>query len=124
MLKKMEKLNEITKDELIKKNFRKLNRIFKFLDKDRRLVAEKLCKKAAFMDVTLDEMQRQITAEGYIITATNGNGFEVRTDHPAMKTYNTMIKNYTAVIKQLAELLPEGSEEADEIISFMRSKKK
>ena len=41
-----------------------------------------------------------------------------------MKTYNTMIKNYTAVIKQLAELLPEGSEEADEIISFMRSKKK
>ena len=118
----MEKLNEITKDELIKKNFRKLNRIFKFLDKDRRLVAEKLCRKAAFMDVTLDEMQRQITAEGYIITATNGNGFEVRTDHPAMKTYNTMIKNYTAVIKQLAELLPEAPEAADDIISFMRSK--
>lgn len=120
----MEKLTEIQKEELISKNFKKLKRIFRDLDKDRQLVAEKLCRKAAFMDVTLDEMQIQITQEGYVIEAVNGNGFKVQMDHPAMKTYNAMIKNYTSVMKQLAELLPEGSEEASEIIAFMRGKKK
>ena len=120
----MEKKSELQKEELISRDFRKLKKIFRFLDKDLRLVAEKLCRKAAFMDVTLDEMQEQITEEGYVIEAVNGNGFKVKMDHPAMKTYNTMIKNYTAVMKQLAELLPEGSEEADEIMAFMKGKKK
>lgn len=120
----MEKLTEIQKEEEISKNFKKLKRIFRFLDKDRRSFAEKLCRKAAFMDVTLDEMQAQITAEGYVVEAVNGNGFRVKMDHPAVKTYNTMIKNYTAVMKQLADLLPEGSEEADEIMAFMKGKKK
>jgi seryl-tRNA(Sec) selenium transferase len=120
----MEKLNEKEKEELILKDLRKLRRIFKNLDKDRKVVAEKLCKKAAFMDVTLDEMQSQIVAEGYVVEAVNGNGFTVQMDHPAMKTYNTMIKNYTTVMKQLADLLPEGAEEADELLAYVGRKKK
>lgn len=120
----MENLTQIEKEELISRNFKKFKKIFRFLDKDHRSFAEKLCRKAAFMDVTLDEMQEQITEKGYVVEAINGNGFKVLMDNPALKSYNTMIKNYTAVMKQLADLLPDGSKEADEIMEFMRGKKK
>lgn len=119
----MEKKIDKTKEELISKEMRKLKKIFRFLDKDRRIIAEKLCKKAAFMDVTLDEMQEQITEEGYVIEGINGNGFKVKMDHPAVKSYNTMIKNYNMVVKQLAELLPEDAEEADELLMHIRGVK-
>ena len=119
----MEKNIDKTKEELISKELRKLKKIFRFLDKDRRIIAEKLCKKAAFMDVTLDEMQEQITEEGYVIEGINGNGFKVKMDHPAVKSYNTMIKNYNMVVKQLVELLPEDAEEADELLMHIRGVK-
>ena len=37
----------------------------------------------------------------------NGNGFNVTQEHPAQKSYNTMIGKYTAVIAKLDEMLPE-----------------
>ena len=115
---------EKTKEELISAEIRKLKRIFKNLDKDAKTFAEKLIKKAAFMDVTLEELQRKVADEGTIVTAVNGNGFEVTMEHPALKTYNTMIKNYIQTMKQLADFLPEDTEELDELTSFIKERKK
>ena len=114
---------EKTKEEKILAEFRKLKRFSSKFDKDKKNIAEKLCKKAAFMDVTLDEMQETITTEGSVIEAVNGNGFTVKMDHPALKGYNAMIKNYTAVIKQLVDLMPQGAEEADELLAFVKRRK-
>lgn len=113
---------EKTKEERILAEERKLKRIFKILEKDKLTIAAKLCKKAAFMDVTLDDMQAQITAEGFTKKAVNGNGFTVEMDHPALKSYNTMIKNYNTVMKQLIDLLPEDTEEVDELLLHIRGK--
>lgn len=120
----MENKTSIQKEELIQKELRKLKRTFKILDKDKKVIAEKLSKKAAFMDVTLDEMQEQITREGYVVEAVNGNGFKIAMDHPAVKSYNAMIKNYNATIKQLIDLLPEDTEEVDELMMHIRGGRK
>ena len=59
---------------------------------------------------TLTELKNIVDEQGAVITTTNGNGFEVMTENPAQKSYNTMIKNYTAAIKQLTGFLPEAAE--------------
>ena len=98
---------EKTKEERILAEERKLKRIFKILEKDK---------------LTIDDMQVQITAEGFTKKAVNGNGFTVEMDHPALKSYNTMIKNYNTVMKQLIDLLPEDTEEVDELLLHIRGK--
>ena len=115
---------EITKEELISKNYRKFKKFFKDLEKDRLEFADKLCKKAAFMDVMLEDMQSKITEEGAVITAVNGNGFKVQMDNPAIKAYNIMFKNYSTAMKQLIDLLPQGAEEEDELLMFVKGKKR
>ena len=40
----------------------------------------------------------------------------------ALEAYNTIIKNYNSVIKQLLDILPEGVE-ADELESFLGGRK-
>lgn len=104
--------------------YRKFKKFFRFLDKDRLEFADKLCRKAAFMDVMLEEMQEKVAREGSVITAVNGNGFEVQMDNPAIKAYNVMFKNYSVAMKQLIELLPQGTDEADELMLFVKGKKK
>lgn len=36
---------------------------------------------------------------------------------------NTMVKNFNATIKALADLIPNNREESDELLDFIRGKK-
>lgn len=98
---------ELSKDDKIKKEMLKLKKIFKDISKDRKSLCENLIKNAAFMSVTLEELQEDINIRGTVIVATNGNGFRVTSENPSQKSYNVMISRYTAIIKQLEEMLPD-----------------
>ena len=67
---------EKTKEQRIKSEISKLKKIFGNLDKERMTLAMKLIENAAFMMVTLEDLQKTINEEGAIRTGTNGNGFE------------------------------------------------
>lgn len=114
---------ENEKDKKIKREIAKFKKIFKSVYPKGNIFAEKLYQQAAFMSVTLDELEEKINAEGAIIKTVNGNGFEVTMEHPAAKQYNAMIKNFNATIKALADLIPDNREESDELIDFIRGKK-
>ncbi|MEG0430289.1 MAG: hypothetical protein RSB99_03460 [Bacilli bacterium] len=119
----MDNKDNIEKEKQISKEYKKLKKMFKFLDKEKENLADKLCKKAAFMDVTLNDLQEKINEEGYIIEAVNGNGFKIRMDNPAAKGYNTMIKNFNQTIKHLIDLIPEEStESSDKLLEFVRKR--
>lgn len=98
---------EKTKDERIKQELRKLKSLYKGLPKNKQKLCEKLIGNAAFMAVTLEDLQAQVVKEGAVVKGKNGNGFQVRSEHPAQKSYNVMIGKYTAVIAKLDEMLPE-----------------
>lgn len=117
-------LDDLEKDELIKQKLKKYKSIFKQVPKDKKIFVEKLYSQAAFMEVTLNELQETINIEGAIITSTNGNGFEVTQEHPAQVSYNKMIRNYTVTIKALVDMLPEDKEEKDDLTEFLLSGKK
>ena len=104
----MTEKEEKTKEQKIKSEVSKLKKIYKEIDKDRMVLAIKLIENAAFMTVTLKDLQEQIVEEGSIVTATNGNGFETTQENPAQKAYNAMMQRFTPCIKQLTDMLPSS----------------
>lgn len=84
-----------------------------------RELAKKLYKRICFMDKTLNELEKQVKEEGPIITTTNGNGFDVMGEHPAQKSYNTMIGRYNAMVKSLVDMIPSGQTEKDPLLDFL-----
>lgn len=84
-----------------------------------RELAKKLYKRICFMDKTLNDLEKQVREEGAIITTVNGNGFDVMTEHPAQKSYNTMIGRYNAMVKSLVDMIPSGKTDEDELMDFI-----
>nr|DAF05482.1 MAG TPA: terminase small subunit [Caudoviricetes sp.] len=101
---KKENVNILEKDERIKKEFSRLKKLYKDLPEDRKKIAEKLLERAAFMAVSLSEMEETINVDGNMVTMPQGD-YEIDRAHPLLTVYNAMIKNYAAVIKQLDAFL-------------------
>ncbi len=109
---------DMDREKAIKKILSKYRKIFKEIHSDERVFIEKLYTEAAFMEQTLIELQAQVKKEGAVVPLVNGNGFEVLTEHPAQKSYNTMIRNYNGVIKTLIEYIPKES--GDELSEWLK----
>ena len=109
----------MTEKKKKKAGIKNAKKILKIIDENKRSVAEKLFEKAAFMERTLDELQEQIKADGAVIRTTNGNGFEVLSEHPAQKSYNAMIGRYNALMKAIVDMIPDGKAEDDELMKFL-----
>ena len=82
--------------------------------------AEKLIENASFMSITLDELKEDIKIYGVKETYVNGKDQYGFKESIESKTYNTMVKNYMSIIKQLNDMLPEQKKinEDDEFEQF------
>jgi len=89
----------------------KLNKIFADIPENKKKLCAKLVENAAFMAITLEDLQEVVNSEGAIITAKNGNGFDITQEHPAQKSYVGMLAKYSSVINQLSNLLPDQKSE-------------
>ena len=105
------------------KELQKLKKIFKDIEPGKQKIVEKLISNAAFMAESLDELQEIINEKGFTEEYQNGaNQFGVK-KCSEVEIYNTMIKNYSSVIKQLVDLLPNGAASAgDELLDFISGK--
>lgn len=118
--------NELEKEQQIKKEIRKLRRLFKFLPSDKKKAAEGLIQEAAFMKVTLEEARYIIDSEGIIELFEQGTQ-RFKREHPATKVYNTMIQRYATVSKQLFDMVPDpdaGKAAKDELMAFVKKVRK
>lgn len=97
---------ELTKEEKVKKEMRRLKRVYKDLDIKKKQAVDGLIEEAAFMRVTLEELKVMIDESGPIDEMPQGE-YSILREHPAVKTYNTMIQRYSTIIKQLSDLLPK-----------------
>jgi hypothetical protein len=117
---------ELSKDDRIRKEFNRLKRIFKTLPKDQLTSVQSLMKNAAFMAVTLEDLQQAINENGVISEYKNGENQFGTKKSPEVDVYNTMIKNYSSVVKQLCDFLPDQSdgknrEKKDALMDFVKS---
>lgn len=114
---------ELEKDKKIKSEIKRLTAILKDLDKNTIKGVKSLIENAAFMSVTLSELQDTINREGPVSEYKNGENQFGTKKSPEVDIYNTMVKNHMAIMKQLNELLPKGSGgDKDDFESFVNSR--
>ena len=97
----------IDKEELIKKEVAKLTRIFKSLSTGTKNSITNLINEAAFMSVSLAELRAIINKKGYIEEYQNGENQKGIKKAAEVDIYNSLIKHYMAIMKQLLDLLPK-----------------
>ncbi len=102
------------KNKRIETEKTRLEQIFAGIDAKRRDTVQSLIDNAAFIAVTLEDLQDEINTNGVISEYQNGANQWGTKKSPEVEVYNTMIKNYTTIIKQLTELLPEGEVKEDD----------
>lgn len=114
------------KKKEVKKEINKLTKIFKTMDKNIYNVVKNLIDEAAFMSITLKENREYIEENGVKEFYMNGKGQFGYKESVESKNYNTMIKNYSSVIKQLVDFLPkeEKKNAGEELLKFIASGKK
>lgn len=96
-----------SKDEIIKSEKRKLAGIYTRLDKKTKKAVDSLVDEAAFMAASLYELRKTIDKKGYTEEYQNGANQKGVKKCSEVEIYNTMIKNYSAIVKQLTDLIPK-----------------
>ena len=114
-------------DKLIEEEIERLNEIFADLSDDKKKVAKRLIERVAFMTITLQLLEQTIKTKGAVYPFENGKQKMV-IEHPAQKSYNTMINRYTAAYGKLFNLLPKDdprvieNEDDDGFDSFVNNR--
>lgn len=102
------------KELRIMKEIESWEKIFDDLSPEKKSGAQRLIEQVAFMKITLEELQMQIIESGPIYHFRNGKQ-EMLIEHPAQKSYNTMINRYTTAVDKLLGYLPrEAAKEVDD----------
>ena len=104
----------------VKKVYDKYKKTFKNIGKTKLDINDDLLVNIAFMVVTLEELQNEVHEKGVVEKFEQGKQNFLR-ESPALKAYNTTIKNYNSSMKILNDLLPEGEkvEEGEGLLQFM-----
>lgn len=103
---------DLTKEERIKKEFTRLKGIFKDLDANKKKIVENLIKNAAFISICLEDLQKKINESGFSDIYKNGASQSGTKELPEVKIHIAMTKNYTAIIKQLTDLVPPAKKKS------------
>lgn len=114
----MSKNKDLSKDTLIKREISRLTNLFQNIERSRRLGTNGLIEEAAYMKITLKELKEEIDKVGPVDEMSQGS-YSILREHPALKSYNTMVQRYAAILRQLTDLLPK-EEKADELDDFDR----
>lgn len=102
----MTRREDLSKEELIRKEVTRLKRVFRDLDKNKMTITASLIDNAAFMIVSLRELEEIINQDGYTDEYKNGENQYGTKQSEAVKTHLAMTKNLSTIIKQLSDLVP------------------
>lgn len=95
-----------TRATRIKREKNRLNRIFSDLEENKKKTCQALIDRAAFITVSLEDLEDQLNESGWTETYQNGdNQFGVK-KAAAADVHISLTKNLNAIIKQLLDLVP------------------
>ena len=94
------------KEKRIKKELSRISVYFDDVAENQRAIVAPLLQNAAFMKVTLEDLQAEINANGPTDEYQNGANQRGIKQSATLQSYNALIKNYASVIKTLSQLLP------------------
>lgn len=111
---------ELTKEERISRERRRLRRLIRGLDRDRRTVAERLVDNLAFMVVMLQDLQRDVLEKGATSVYQNGANQWGTKKSPEAELYIQLLQRFIPAVKQFMDLLPDESKAAvDPLLDYV-----
>jgi len=105
------------KEKRIKKEIKKLNKLFENIASNKKSLIENLINQSAWLSVTIAELEESINEDGLLEVFEQGIQ-KFQRENSNTKTIISLQKNYLAIIKQLNELLPEETEQ-DDVDTFL-----
>lgn len=100
----LKKLREITKDAI---------------PDEKRKVVMPLLANVAFLKVKLDDARNELLYEDIYTEYDNGGGQTGLREHPGFSAYNKLLTTFSRMIRQLTDMMPQGSTEADALVDFL-----
>lgn len=89
----------------MKKDLKELEITFKSMKNDKGRIGLNLIDRAIFLESQLEKLQDVLMNEDIVVEMQQGS-YSINRTNPALASYNTTIKNYQSIIKQITELLP------------------
>ena len=114
---------DLEREQKISKEFRKLKKIIKNLDKDRKMLAIPLIENIAFCIIQLEELRAVVKRDGYFEKYQNGANQHGFKKSVASDMLISVGKNYATLLGRLKEFLPMGDSELDALLIFERKHK-
>lgn len=109
------------KNKDISKEMKQLKRSLKVIPKERQPIAQNIYNELLFIQNTLDKLKNEVEEQGTQTLFKQGQQEFLR-ENPSLKGYNTTIKNYSNLYKQLIDLMPQVKpvEEKDPLVEFIK----
>lgn len=113
---------DLAKQNRINKEMKRLIKLFDEVPKDLLSTVSSLVQNAAFMSISLEDLQDAINTKGFVDTYQHGSGQFGTKKTPEIEIYNTMIKNHASIMRQLVDLLPasDGVKKKDQLLEFLK----
>lgn len=111
-----------SKETAIKRELARLNKIYKTLPENQKKATEGLIERAAYLRISLEELETDLNIGGYVERFTQSEKVEpYERERPAARLYANLLSRYSAIIKQLTDLLPDNPyEQEDKLLKFLR----
>ena len=99
-----------------------LKEILEKIPEDKKTIAGRLCDEIIFLQETLSDLKEQVRETGTIEHFVQGKQDFLRVS-PALQSYNNTLKQYSALYKQLCDLLPKedaGAKPTNPVYDFLK----
>ena len=107
---------DLIKQKRIKKELSKLKKVYKDIPKDKMIIVDGLINRAAFMRISLEDMELDIHKDGFVeMFSQSERQKPYERERPVARLYNSMNKNYQSIIKELTSHLKYLDEDHDEV---------
>ncbi len=103
-----------TKEERIRAEKNRLNRIYRGIEEKRKNTVAGLIERAAYMRVTMEDFEKDLDTNGFTEKFRQGEKQEpYDRKRPVAEMYNAMSNSYQKAVKQLTDLLPKEENVAE-----------
>ena len=99
-------MTKAKKETRIRKEKDRLFEIFKDLEENKLKTCRALIDRAAFITISLEELEEQLNKTGWVETYQNGENQSGMKKAAAADVHISLTKNLNAIVKQLLELVP------------------
>ena len=100
------------KEKKIKKETKRLKKIFADLDANKLKTVDALIARAAFITISLQELEDELNEHGWVEEYQNGRNQCGLKKSAAAEVHISLTKNLNAIMKQLLDMVPPAQKES------------